>query len=81
MSLGWILYRLSPIKRYHFFRADETVKHLFTLSANRERKTRELYAKTLIDSVKRHDLDLGSMESTRKTIENSFPFSIVLLHN
>jgi len=44
--------------------ADENVKRLFTLEANRESKTTEIYSKSLVDSVKRHDLDLGSMEST-----------------
>ncbi|XP_037035879.1 28S ribosomal protein S15, mitochondrial [Bradysia coprophila] len=42
--------------------ADEQVKRLFTLGANRVRRTTDVYATTLIDSVKRHDLDNGSME-------------------
>ncbi|KAJ6642339.1 28S ribosomal protein S15, mitochondrial [Pseudolycoriella hygida] len=42
--------------------ADETVKRLFSLGGNRENETKDFYAKILMDKVKRHDLDCGSME-------------------
>jgi len=42
--------------------ADENVKKLFTLEANRARKTTHCYTKSLVGLVKRHGQDSGSME-------------------
>lgn len=42
--------------------ADENVKCLFTLRYNPGKKTTQVYSKMLVDSVKRHTLDIGSME-------------------
>ena len=45
---------------------------LFTLGYNPRKKTTEYFEKSLVDSVKRHDLDLGSMESKCKYIPALF---------
>ncbi len=51
------------------------------MGGNKVYKTREYYAKTLVDSVKRHDLDVGSMESLRKSISFSPPLLHILIQN
>lgn len=51
------------------FSASEPVQRMFQLGFNRRRKTTEFYASELIDTVKRHDLDTGSMESKRNVVD------------
>lgn len=50
------------------FRADENVKRLFSLEFSPKIKTTQVYVKSMIDEVKRHELDYGSMESECKHI-------------
>lgn len=46
--------------------ADDSVKKLFQLENNPRRNTTYFNTEALIDTVKRHQLDYGSMESTCK---------------
>lgn len=48
--------------------ADESVKKLFQLENNPRRNTTYFNTESLIDTVKRHQLDYGSMESTCKNL-------------
>lgn len=43
--------------------ADELVKNMFTLEQNRRNASVDIYKDELVNKVKRHDLDLGSIEA------------------
>lgn len=53
------------------YSANEHVQRLFKLGFNRQKKTTEFYSNDLANLVKRHDLDLGSMEAKCKYNHNS----------
>lgn len=46
--------------------ADDIVKNMFTLEQNRRCDAVETFKKETVDLVKRHELDLGSIESKSK---------------
>lgn len=46
--------------------ADENVKNFFRLGHNRRNASTEIVKEELIDKVKRHELDYGSVEAKRK---------------
>lgn len=48
--------------------ASELVKKLFTLEQNRRKGSVDIVIKETVDKVKRHDLDMGSLESKSKEL-------------